>query len=586
MNYFISDQGSEGQKYVSALDDFRRARSRAFLKELVARIRGESIELLSYEEVRQQLRAYASSDRGLQDIPLDAIVGSVGRYNDFTRDFLPRQDANKDRWARVMAASETLTGLPPIDVYKIGDIYFVQDGNHRVSVARQLGAKTIQGFVTEVQTRVPISPDTRPDELIVKAEYAEFLERTHLDELRPEADLSVTVPGQYPILEEHIAVHRHYMGNEQKRFIPEEEAVTHWYDHIYLPVIQAIREAGILRNFPNRTETDLYLWIAEYRASLEKEWGTEIKTEVAVLDLLKQEGREQDSTFGRIGGKILEVISPGILESGPPTGQWREESRLIHHDDRLFTDILVPVNGEASGWYALDQALVIAQNEGARLHGLHIVAEEDVQSEAARAVQSEFARRCQEKGQQGHLILTSGEVAPQISVQARLTDLVVTTLLYPPPPQLLARIDSGFRDLIQRCPRPVLAVPQVVSPLKHALLAYDGSPKADEALFVATYLAGRWQIHLTVVTVFDQSRVAPETLLRAQVYLEESGIQADYFAAEEGPVAEAILKAAEERQADMIIMGGYGFNPVLGMILGSAVDQVLREARKPVLICR
>jgi nucleotide-binding universal stress UspA family protein len=126
----------------------------------------------------------------------------------------------------------------------------------------------------------------------------------------------------------------------------------------------------------------------------------------------------------------------------------------------------------------------------------------------------------------------------------------------------------------------------VVSPLKHALLAYDGSPKADEALFAATYLAGRWQIPLTVVTVFDQSRVAPETLLRAQVYLEESGIQADYFAAEEGPVAEAILKAAEERQADMIIMGGYGFNPVLGMILGSAVDQVLREARKPVLICR
>ena len=585
MNYFSMDQGPENQKYVSALEDFRRARSRAFMKELVARITGESIELLSYEEVRQKLRAFASSERGLQDIPLDAIVGSVGRYNDFTRDFLPRGDVNQDRWARVRAASEGMAGLPPIDVYKIGDVYFVQDGNHRVSVARQLGAKTIQGIVTEVQTRVPLSPDTRPDDLIVKAEYARFLERTHLDELRPQADLSVTVPGQYPILEEHIAVHRYYLGLEQKRFIPNDEVVTHWYDHIYLPTIQAIREAGILRNFPNRTETDLYLWLSEHRAYLEKEWGTEIKTEVAVLDLLRQENQEPDSTFGRIGGKILEVISPSILESGPPPGQWREEARLIHRDDRLFTDILVPVNGEASGWYALDQALIIAQREGARLHGLHIVDEEYVQSETTLAVQSEFLRRCQEQDQQGHLLITSGEVARQISNQARLTDLVVTTLLYPPPPQLLARVDSGFRELIQLCPRPVLAVPQVVSPLKHALLAYDGSPKADEALFVATYLAGRWQISLTVVTVFDQNRIAPETLLRAQVYLDERNIQAGY-ASQEGSVAEAILKTADERQADLIIMGGYGFNPVLGMILGSAVDQVLREARKPVLICR
>jgi nucleotide-binding universal stress UspA family protein len=162
---------------------------------------------------------------------------------------------------------------------------------------------------------------------------------------------------------------------------------------------------------------------------------------------------------------------------------------------------------------------------------------------------------------------------------------VVTTLLYPPPPQLLARIDSGFRDLIQRCPRPVLAVPQVVSPLNHALLAYDGSPKSDEALFVATYVAGRWQIPLTVATVFDQSRVAPETLMRPGLSGRKAA-SADYAAISSGPVAEAILETAENRQADVIIMGGYGFNPVLGMILGSTVDQVLREARKPVLICR
>ena len=578
VSFFSSEEGiPESEKIVSALQDFRRARSQAFLKELVARLTGKSTELLSYLEVRHALRAYASTQRGLQDIPLDAIVGSVGRYNDFTRDFLPKSDVSQDRWARVKAVTEGPTGWPPIDVYKIGDAYFVQDGNHRVSVARQLGMKTIQAYVTEVHTRVALTPDTQPDDLIVMAEYAEFLERTHLDELRPDADLRVTIPGQYPILEEHIGVHRHYMGNEQKRRIPREEAAAHWYDTVYMPLILAIREGGILRNFPGRTETDLYLWIAEHRAALEKEWGTEIKAEVAALDLLKQEGLESDSIFSRIGGIIL--------ESGPAPGTWRQEAQVIHRDDRLFTDILVPVNGEESGWFAQEQALIIARREGARLHGLHVVNEGEQESGTARTVQAEFVRRCEERGVQGHLLITTGDISRQISIQARLTDLVVTTLLYPPPPQLLARLDSGFHELIRNCPRPVLAVPQVVTPLQHALLAYDGSPKADEALFVATYLTGRWRIPLTVVTVFDQNRVAPETLLRAQIYLEERDIQAS-LVAEEGPAAEVILRTADAHHADLIIMGGYGFSPVLEMMLGSAVDQVLREARKPVLISR
>ena len=248
-----SQRYPDSYRYISSLQDFRRARSQAKLKQLVARVTGESTELLSYEEVRRKLRAYASSDRGLRDIPLDAIVGSVGRYNDFTRDFLPRQDFTQDRWAKVKAASEGSPGLPPIDVYKVGESYFVKDGNHRVSVARQLGAISIQAYVTEVLVRVPLDPNTQPDDLILKAEYAEFLERTHLDELRPEADLSVTIPGQYPTLEEHIAVHRHYMGIDQQRFIPPDEAVSHWYDMIYLPAVQAMQEGGILRNFPNRT---------------------------------------------------------------------------------------------------------------------------------------------------------------------------------------------------------------------------------------------------------------------------------------------------------------------------------------------
>ena len=146
------------------------------------------------------------------------------RYTDFTRTFLPREDFDKDRWARVMQEATGPTGLPPIEVYQIGDVYFVIDGNHRVSVVRQMGATHIQAYVTEVETRVPLSPDIQPDELILKAEYTNFLEVTRLDELRPGADLNMTVPGRYGTLLEHIEIHRYFMGLELQREISHEEA--------------------------------------------------------------------------------------------------------------------------------------------------------------------------------------------------------------------------------------------------------------------------------------------------------------------------------------------------------------------------
>jgi len=570
----------------SAVQDFHRARRRAALERIVARLTGKSADLLSYEEVRRKLRAKSRGIQQLKEIPLDAIIGSVGRYADFTRSFLPRQDSDVGRWAGVKRAVTDSGGLPPIEVYQIGDAYFVLDGNHRVSVARQLGATHIEAYVTELCTKVPLSPDDQPDDLIWKAEYADFLERTRLDELRPEADLSVTIPGQYRVLQEHIEVHRYFMGLEQEREIPYAEAVAHWYDEVYLPVVQTIRERGILRDFPGRTESDLYLWISEHRAALEQELGWQIEPEVAAADLAAQSSPRPGRVVARVGEKILDAVTPDELEAGPTPGEWRTAHLAARQDERLFADILVPVSGEEIGWRALEQALKIAEREGARLHGLHVVpskAQKD--SEATGAVQAEFDRRCEAAGVPGKLILTIGQVPRQICERARWTDLVVANLAYPPPPQSLARLGSGFRTLIRRCARPVLAVPGVVSSLSRALLAYDDSPKAKEALFVAAYLAGRWHIPLAVVTVMESGRATSETLARAQEYLETHAVQAT-FVRESGSVAEAILKTAKAQQSDLIIIGGYGHSPVLEVVLGSAVDQVLRESRKPMLICR
>jgi nucleotide-binding universal stress UspA family protein len=570
----------------SAISDFRAARNQAALKEILARLRGDNIDLLSYDDVLKMLKVQGSSERGLRDIPLDSIVGSVGRYSDFTRDFLPRENTNAERWARVKIAMSDMAGLPPIEVYQIGDVYFVKDGNHRVSVARQIGATHIQAYVTEVRTRVPLTPDTKPDDLIVKAEYADFLEKTHLDELRPDVDLSVTVPGQYEKLLEHIEVHRYYMGIDFQRDIPYQEAVTHWVDAVYLPVVRIIRERGMLQYFPNRTEADLYLWIADHRATLEHDLGWQVVPAAAASDLVSQQGAKEASLLSRLGGRVLNAVTLDALESGPPPGQWRRDREGIRREDRLFNEVLVPLSGEERGWYALEQAIVVARREDAMLYGLHVVPDgTNLDGEVQNALLSEFNQRCAQAGVAGKLVIAAGEVTQQIVSRSRWTDLVVVNLAYPPAPQPLGRLSSGFHDLVQRCPRPILATPQTTSPLSRALLAYDGSPKAEEALYVATYIAGQWKTELRVVTVLDSARVTGETLDRARQYLEAHGVQADYLE-EKGQAGGSILSACETQDCDLIIMGGYGSGAVREVVLGSSVDQVLRESHKPLLICR
>ncbi len=258
-----------GEISVSAIQDFHEARRKAAFERILSRLTGRSPDLLSYEDVRKKLHAVEIPRQELKDIPLGSIVGSVGRYHDFTRSFLPKLQSSSQRWARVKSVSEGAAGHEPIEVYQIGEAYFVKDGNHRVSVARQSGAETIQAYVTPVETAVPLEADVQPDDLILKAEYADFLDHTHLRDLRPGADLALTVPGEYARLEEHIRVHRYFMGLDQRREIPYPEAVAHWYDQVYQPVADVIRERGLLRDFPDRTEADLYLWISEHRAALE-----------------------------------------------------------------------------------------------------------------------------------------------------------------------------------------------------------------------------------------------------------------------------------------------------------------------------
>ncbi|HEX2979500.1 MAG TPA: universal stress protein [Anaerolineaceae bacterium] len=568
--------------YIRAIDDFRRERNRAALQTILGRVTGKSVDLLSFDDISRKLHISGGFDRGLKDIPIDAIVGSVSRYSDFTRSFLPRHDSDMTRWARVKeAVSDGMMGLPPIEVYKVGEAYFVKDGHHRVSVARRLGAKQIQAYVNEIQTKVPITPDVQPEELILKAEYVDFLEKTRFDELVPNEELRLTVPGTYRLLEEHLRVHQYFMGIDLKRDVPFPEAVVHWYQEVYLPVKKAILEQGVLREFPGRTETDLYMWISEHRYLLEKDMGWRIRPEVAAADLTRQQSPRWTRVFQRTYQRVKSWLLPDMFEDAPATGEWRKERTNL--DECLFRDILVPLSGEEESWAALEQALVLTRCQGTRLNGLHVMPE-NPDPEKTEAIRQRYEDRCQAAGVEGSLAFVQGEVSHAICEWALLGDLVVLNLAYPPAPQMLARIGSGFRTIIRRCARPILAVPGAVSPADRLLLAYDGSPKAREALFLSAYLAGRWSNPLVVMTVDDGSSNASRVIQSAEQYLKERDVHAR-FVRKTGPVAKAILDTCSEEDSNLILMGGYGFNPVVEVMLGSAVDAVLRETQVPVLIC-
>ena len=268
--------------------DFEQAHRWAFMHDALSLVRYGPADLLPFEAVREKLNLDTRSYLGIQEVPLDKIVGSVGRYEDFTRTFMPRKTNTRPRWESIDSLVDS-GGWPPIELYKVSDTYFVRDGNHRVSVARQLGMDTIEAEVWEYPTRVPLETDDDLDDLILRSEYLEFLDDTQLDRLRPDQYIVLTLPGGYWELEESIAIHRHWDSLEQKKDISWLEAVTNWYDKIYLPLITKIQNEDILSFFPGRTESDLAVWVLRHWEKLERDYGGEdVAPDEAVEDFAER----------------------------------------------------------------------------------------------------------------------------------------------------------------------------------------------------------------------------------------------------------------------------------------------------------
>lgn len=261
-------------EHLRAQEDFDAARAQAFRRAILATLTRRFRGIPSMDKVLKAAGAEGRADRGQQEIPLRRIVGSAAaaaKAGDFDPSFLPVSNRSRDRWTRIYREMAEGGELPPIDVYKLGDNYYVMDGHHRVSVARQLGWPTIKARVVEVSTRAPLGPDVDAEALLRAAEYASFLEATQLDRVRPAARIQCSRLGRYDEIFEHILGHRYFLGLEQGREVPLPEAAASWYDNVYLPIVDVIRKHRVAELHPGWTEADLYVeitrrWLALGRA--------------------------------------------------------------------------------------------------------------------------------------------------------------------------------------------------------------------------------------------------------------------------------------------------------------------------------
>ncbi len=310
---------SEGYSAGEAAYRFERMQSRRLIHSLVSLFSSRpDPSLLSFDQVQALLRSTTGISRGTRMIPISHIVGSVGRYRDFDRAFLPLNPASEERWKRIDVAMHAQQGLPPIDVYQVGEVYFVKDGNHRVSVARANGLAEIEARVYEVPTRVPLTPDVDVDDLILKVEYARFQEETGLDESRPQAVLELTEPGRYEQLLEHVEVHGYYLGLERGTEVSLKEAATSWYDHVYVPVVEAVRHSRVLEEFPHRTEADLYLWVAWHRERLKEKYGKQPPDQEVAEGLARRFSERPLARFLKMVRRILKAALAAAAETPEP----------------------------------------------------------------------------------------------------------------------------------------------------------------------------------------------------------------------------------------------------------------------------
>lgn len=243
--------------------DFVKAHRHAVFQKIFSTFRWSNPDLLSFYEVTKLIKPEAEAYKGMQTIPVRNIIGSENRYHDFSSAFYPKNISLQRRWESVDAANLDDVILPPISVYKLGQWYFVRDGNHRVSVARSKGIEFIDAEVVELTSKIQLEEGITLNEIkhrVVAYERQRFIEQFNPTYL-PMDRIVFTAPGSYPEMVNHILVHKYFMNQNQKEELTFEQGAIDWYQNVYLKIAEAIENEHLLVEFPGQTEADMYMWL-------------------------------------------------------------------------------------------------------------------------------------------------------------------------------------------------------------------------------------------------------------------------------------------------------------------------------------
>jgi hypothetical protein len=260
-----------------AQSDFSRARRQHALSTLAARLRREPGDvdlILPFDEVVEALGRVSERSLGLQTIPLDSVVGTVGRTREFDRSFRPTSNRTRPRWERIANAQRRGQDMPPISVYRIGDMHFVRDGHHRVSVARAQGRKDIDAYVTEVQTRVGMDRALRRSDLPLKSHERLFRERVPLSDAEFQ-EVRLSDPWQCGALAEGVEAWGFRLSQASHEFVTREEVARLWLRDEFRPVVAMLRDADLIGK---GTDADAYMRVASerYRLMRTHDWNDDV----------------------------------------------------------------------------------------------------------------------------------------------------------------------------------------------------------------------------------------------------------------------------------------------------------------------
>ncbi len=274
-----------GSPQTDAQFDFSRSRRQRVVARLADRLRGQPADfnvILPFEEVVQALGRVGERNLGLQTIEIDSIVGTVDRPHDFDRSFRPTTSRVRTRFERVSEAQRRGEEMPPIDVYRIGELHFVRDGHHRVAVARSQRLKVIDAYVTEVLTRVGADRKIRLSDLPRKSHERLFYERVPLP---PEARERIRFKNSqgYAFLAEGVEAWGFRAMQARQEFMTREEVALAWFREEYEPVVDMLQEAGLATK---AQETDAYVAAVTLRYMLlnTHEWDEEVLQRVRKRD--------------------------------------------------------------------------------------------------------------------------------------------------------------------------------------------------------------------------------------------------------------------------------------------------------------